>query len=223
PTGTACRVDGGYEVSGRWSFSSGCDHCRGVNVGAIVRPPDGAPADIPEYRSFLLHPGQYEIADNWNVSGLRGTGSHDIVVEPTFVPEHRSQSHVDYALGLPLPGHEVNPGPLYRIPWSVVFNMALAASILGLARGYVRLWTAETAQRRVPPGIALADDPLTQHRLAVATWTIDAATTLLRADAVEVYERAEAHDVPTMPERGRYRWRMNRSCELVGDAVVALH
>lgn len=223
PTGTARRVDGGYEVSGRWSFSSGCDHCEGVNLGAIVRPAEGETALIPEYRSFLLQPDQYVIDDTWNVAGLRGTGSKDIVVEATFVPEHRSQSHLDYALSLPLPGQEVNPGPLYRMPWSVVFNMALAASILGSARGYVELWTGETRERKVPPGIALADDPITQRRIAEATWTLDAAVTLLRNDATELYDRAETGDTPTMADRGRYRWRMNRSCELVGDAIVSLH
>ncbi len=223
PTGKAVRVDGGYEVSGRWSFSSGCDHCRGVNLGAIVPPTDGDDGAVPEYRSFLLHPDQYVIEDNWNVAGLRATGSKDIVVAETFVPEHRSQSHVDYALGEPLPGHDVNPGPLYRMPWSVVFNMALASSILGSARGYVEAWTAEAATRRIPPGIALADDPITQRRLAEATWTLDAALTMLRADAVDLYARAEAGDTPTMADRGRYRWRMNRGCELVGDAVATLH
>lgn len=223
PTGKAKRVDGGYEVSGRWSFSSGCDHARGVNLGAIVPPPDGEAVVIPEYRSFLLHPEQYVIEDTWNVAGLRGTGSKDIVVAPTFVPEHRSQSHVDYALGMPLAGQETNPGPLYRMPWSVVFNMALAASVMGSARGYVRLWTEETAGRVIPPGVRLADDPLTQRRLAEATWTIDSSIARLRADAIELYDRAVANDIPTMPERGHYRWHMNRGCELVGDAVVQLH
>ena len=78
PTGKAERADGGYKVWGRWSFSSGCDHCRGVNLGAIV--PGG---DIPEFRSFLLLPGQYRIEDNWHAAGLKATGSKDIVVAET--------------------------------------------------------------------------------------------------------------------------------------------
>lgn len=222
PTGRAVPVDGGHRVSGRWSFSTGCEHCRGVNLGAIVtseEPADGA----PDYRSFLLHPDQYVIEPNWDVAGLRGTGSHDIVVEDAFVPDHRSQSHLDYAQGAPLPGWQVNPGPLYRLPWSVVFNTTLAASILGSARGYVDLWTAQTAERRIPPGIALADDPLTQRRLAEAIWILDAALAMLRADTRELTARAEAHDPVTMAERGHYRWNANRGCELVHDAVVALH
>ena len=219
PTGKAVRVDGGYEVSGRWSFSSGCDHCVAVNIGAIVKPGDGADDAVPDYRSFLLHGDQYGIEDNWHVAGLRGTGSKDIVVAGAFVPDHRSQSHLDYALGRSLPGQDVNPGVLYRMPWSVVFNAALAASVVGSARGFVELWTTEAATRVVPPGVKLADDPLTQRRLADATWAVDAATSGLRATAADLWAAAESGHMPSMDERAVHRWRMNRGCELVGQAV----
>jgi len=73
PTGKAEKVDGGYRVWGRWSFSSGCDHCHGVNLGAIVR----SEATIPDFRSFVLMADQYRIEDNWHVAGLKGTGSKD--------------------------------------------------------------------------------------------------------------------------------------------------
>lgn len=217
PTGKAERVDGGYTVSGRWSFSSGCDHCRSVNLGAIV--PGG---DIPEFRSFLLADGQYRIEDNWHVAGLKGTGSKDIVVEEVFVPEHRTQSHIDYAVGAPLPGQVHNDGPLYRLPWSVVFNMALAASILGSARGFVDLWVAETRDRFVAGSGRLADDPLTQRRLADALWDLDAAITVLRADAQSLWDMAEVRHTPTMDERARLRWNTNRGCERVASACADL-
>lgn len=65
----------------------------------------------------------------------------------------------------------------------------------------------------------LADDPITQHRLAEAVWTLDSAISRMRSDAVELWQRAEARDTPTMQERGRYRWNLNRGCDLVGRAV----
>jgi 3-hydroxy-9,10-secoandrosta-1,3,5(10)-triene-9,17-dione monooxygenase len=224
PTGKAEPVAGGYRVSGRWSFSSGCDHCRGVNLGAITGKRDlGGGVALPELRSLLLLPGQYRIEDNWHVAGMKGTGSKDIVVDDAFVPEHRSQSHLDYALGRPLPGQEKNDGALYRLPWSVVFNMALAASTLGAAQGFVDTWIAETSARKLPGfGSRLADDPLTQRRLADATWTLEAAIARLRSDAVELWQMAEARHVASMQERGRFRWNLTRGCELVGDAVVDL-
>lgn len=217
PTGKAERVDGGYKVSGRWSFSSGCDNCRGVNLGAIVPG-----SEIPEFRSFLLLPGQYRIEDNWHVAGLKGTGSKDIVVDEVLVPEYRTQSHIDYAVGAPLPGQVHNDAPLYRLPWSVVFNMALAASILGSARGFVEAWVGETRDRFVPGSGRLADDPLTQRRLADALWDLDAATTVLRADARSLRDMAQARHTPTMDERARLRWNTNRGCERVAAACTDL-
>src|SRR5437016_7557413 len=115
PTGKAEKVAGGYKVSGRWSFSSGCDHCRGVMLGAICGSREIAGNQVRDFRSVLLMRDQYRIDDNWHVAGLRGTGSKDIVVEETFVPDFRTQSHLDYAMNLPLPGQEVNQGPLYRL------------------------------------------------------------------------------------------------------------
>lgn len=220
PTGTAIKVEGGYEVSGRWSFSSGCDHCVGVNLGAVIRT---EAKGMPDYRSFLLYSDQYRIDDTWDVVGLKGTGSKDIVVDTAFVPEHRTQSHVDYASSAPLPGWDSNPGSLYRIPWSVVFNMALAASTLGSAQGYLDVWRSENADRKISGGATLADDPITQRRLAEAHWALDASITLMRANAIELQDRASADDTPTMAGRGRYRWNLNRGCELVSDAVSQLH
>jgi 3-hydroxy-9,10-secoandrosta-1,3,5(10)-triene-9,17-dione monooxygenase len=214
PTGKADRVDGGYRLRGRWSFSSGCDHCRGVNLGAIV--PGN---DIPEFRSFLLLPDQYRIEDNWYVAGLRGTGSKDIVVDETFVPDYRTQSHLDYAVGAVLPGQERNDGPLYRLPWSVVFNMALAGSVLGASRGFIDSWVDETTPR-VAAGVGrLADDPLTQRRLSDALWDLDATIALVRADVQSMWDMAEACETPSMADRARVRWNMNRGCERVAAAI----
>jgi 3-hydroxy-9,10-secoandrosta-1,3,5(10)-triene-9,17-dione monooxygenase len=221
PTGKAEKVAGGWRLSGRWSFSSGCDHCRGVMLGAIpgAREIDGKA--LPDLRSFLLQPEQYRIEDNWHVAGLRGTGSKDIVVDGALVPEHRSQSHLDYALNLPLPGRERNDGPLYRLPQSVVFNMALAASVLGSARGFIEAWTQES-RARVVLGKRIADDPLMQRRLAEAVWDLEAAMTRIRVDAQELWQMAEARIAPSMPQRAHLRWNLNRGCERVGRAVSEL-
>ncbi len=219
PTGKAIEVDGGYEVSGRWSFSTGCDHCEGVNLGAVVPTASGG----RELRSFLLQVDQYTIDDTWDVVGMRGTGSKDIVVEPTFVPTYRSQGHTDYGNGAELPGWSFNDSPLYRLPWSIVFNTALAASVLGAAQGYVDTWIAETATRTLPGGRPLADDPLMQRHVAEANWTLQAALLRVRADVGELEQRAIAKETPSMAERGHYRWNLTRGCELVGDAIGHLH
>jgi 3-hydroxy-9,10-secoandrosta-1,3,5(10)-triene-9,17-dione monooxygenase len=222
PTGKAEKVAGGYKLSGRWSFSSGCDHCRGVMLGAICGSREVAGKPVRDFRSFLLRRDQYQIDDNWHVAGLQGTGSKDIVVAEAFVPEHRSQSHFDYAMNLPLPGQKLNDGPLYRLPWSVVFHMALGAATLGSARGFVDLWTAHTRDRTLSFGGRAADDALMQKRLAEATWYLDAAIMRMRADAIELGQMAEARIAAPMELRAQMRWNLNRGCELVGQAVAEL-
>jgi 3-hydroxy-9,10-secoandrosta-1,3,5(10)-triene-9,17-dione monooxygenase len=222
PTGKAEKVAGGYKLSGRWSFSTGCDHCRGVMLGAISGTREIGGNQVRDFRSFLLMPDQYRIEDNWHVAGLRGTGSKDIVVEETFVPEYRTQSHLDYAMNASLPGQELNKGPLFRMPWSVVFNMALAASALGSARGFVDAWIAATRDRKLNSGGRAADDSLIQQRLAEAIWYLDASVTRVRADAIELWQMAEAHEAASMQLRAQKRWNMNRGCDLVGQAVTDL-
>lgn len=224
PTGRAEPVDGGFRVSGRWSFSSGCDHCQAVNLGAIAGAQDlGGGRMAPDFRSFLLLREQYSIDDNWHVGGLQGTGSKDIVVEDAFVPNYRTQSHLDYALGRPLPGRAVNPSPLYGMPFSVVFNMALAASVLGSARGFIESWIETTGPRRVGPGGATAaDDPLVQRRVAEAQWNLDAAVLHLRSDARTLWNVAAAGEHTSERMRAQMRWNMNRGCELVSDSVLDL-
>src|SRR5215468_9034798 len=89
PTGRAKLVKGtgeagaGYQLNGRWSFSSGCDHATWVLLGGIVTNDEGQPVD---FRTFLLPASDYVIDDVWDTVGLRGTGSNDIVVTGAFVP-----------------------------------------------------------------------------------------------------------------------------------------
>ncbi len=222
PTGKAGKVAGGYQLSGRWSFSSGCDHCRGVMLGALCGSREIDGKQVRDFRSFLLLPDQYRIDDNWHVAGLKGTGSKDIVVEEAFVPEYRTQSHLDYAMNLPLPGQEINQGPLYRLPWSVVFNMAIAVSALGSAQGFVDAWIMATRDRKLGSGGRAADDAMIQDRIATATWYLDASITRVRADATELWQMAEAREPVSMNQRAQMRWNMNRGCELVGQAVASL-
>jgi 3-hydroxy-9,10-secoandrosta-1,3,5(10)-triene-9,17-dione monooxygenase len=223
PSGKAEKVPGGYKVYGRWSFSSGCDHCKAVNLGAIAGAIEIAGNPVPDFRSFLLHADQYRIEDNWNVAGLKGTGSKDIVVEDAFVPDYRTQSHLAYGMNQPLPGQVLNDGPLYRLPWSVVFNSALAASVLGSARGFIDLWTEQSRDRVLSLGAGrLADDALMQKRLAEATWDLDAAVTRIRADAVELWQMAEAREPASMQLRAQKRWNLNRGCDVVARAITEL-
>jgi indole-3-acetate monooxygenase len=127
-TGQAVRVPGGYRVSGRFPFVSGCHHCEWVWVGCIVVE-NGVPcvdgSGVPETRQCLLQSSQCEILDTWHTTGLRGTGSNDIVVRDEFVEEKHSFSFQD-------PKLIKRPGPLYAFPF--MFMAKGSAPALGIAR-----------------------------------------------------------------------------------------
>ena len=128
PTGTATLVPGGYRVSGRFPFVSGCHHCEWVWLGCNVIE-DGAPRvnanGVPETRQCLLRLKQCEILDTWYTTGLRGTGSNDVAVHDQFVPAEHSFSFQDSAV-------VKRTGPLYAFPF--MFAAKGPAVALGITR-----------------------------------------------------------------------------------------
>jgi 3-hydroxy-9,10-secoandrosta-1,3,5(10)-triene-9,17-dione monooxygenase len=222
PTGKAERVAGGFRVSGRWSFSSGCDHCRWVNLGAIAGGIDVDGRQMPDFRSFLLPRKDYRIDDNWHVAGLAGTGSKDIVVDGAFVPDHRSMSHWDLTLGRSMPGWELNPAPLYRLPFAVVFINALSAAILGAAAGFLDAWIENSRERKSGIGLRIAEDPYCQELVAQTSYAIQSATLTFLNDCDEMIESACAGDPLTLARRAQLRYNTTRSAGLAANAVDRL-
>ncbi len=143
PHGNAAVVAGGYRVTGRWPFASGCEHCTWLMGGCAVLD-DGKPRllpnGLPDSRMMLFPAANVEIIDTWTVTGLRGTGSHDIAVSELFVPEGRSVSL--------LTDRPCQPGPLYAFPVFGLLALGIAGVALGIARSaideLVRLATAKT-------------------------------------------------------------------------------
>jgi indole-3-acetate monooxygenase len=128
PTGKATRVADGYRVEGRFPFVSGCHHSEWVWLGCIVHE-DGAPRTdakgVPETRQCFLRVSQCEILDTWHTTGLRGTGSNDILVRDVYVPEEQTFSFQD-------PAVVKRPGPLHAFPYLFIAKGPAAA--LGIAR-----------------------------------------------------------------------------------------
>ncbi len=222
PTGRAEKVSGGYRLNGRWSFSTGCDHCQWVNLGAVTGPIeiDGTP--VQDFRSFMLPRRDYKIDDNWRVAGLCGTGSKDIVVENAFVPAHRSQSHWDYMLGREMPGWEFNPAPLYRLPFAAVFNYALSASVLGATRGFLDAWIESTRPRKLGLGGIASEDPFIQKLLSEADYAIDAGMLKLRRDCDELMDAGRASVSLSLQRRAAIRYNACRSAQLAARAIDRL-
>ena len=172
PMGRAKPVDGGFQFSGRWSFSSGCDHAQWVFLGGLVLGPDGNPVD---FRTFLLPRSDYEIEDVWDTIGLRGTGSNDIIVPDVFVPEYRTLSFMDTGR-CKCPGQQVNTAPLYKLPFASVFSCSIAVPVVGMATGAYDAYVSYTRERvRASTGGKAAEDSFNQVRIAEAASRLDAA------------------------------------------------
>jgi 3-hydroxy-9,10-secoandrosta-1,3,5(10)-triene-9,17-dione monooxygenase len=203
PTGRARTAAGGHRLTGRWSFSSGCDHASWVLLGGIATGEEGTP---PDFRTFLLPATDYAIDDVWDTIGLRGTGSNDIVVDDVFVPEYRSVSFTDH-IRLVGPGQELNPGPLYRLPYGAVFSYAITTPVIGMASGAYDAHVAYMRDRvrASYAGQKAKEDPFSQVRIAEAGSLIDGAWLALERDMSELMAHARAGRKPPMPLRLRVR------------------
>jgi 3-hydroxy-9,10-secoandrosta-1,3,5(10)-triene-9,17-dione monooxygenase len=176
PTGKAQLTDGGFRLSGRWSFSSGCDHCSWVLLGGLVLNDEG---NVVDFRTFMVPRADYTIEDVWNVVGLRGTGSNDIVVDDVFVPEAftLSMSDTGRCYG---PGQEVNTSDLYKLPFHSVFTMTISTPLIGMAYGAYDEHV-EMQRKRVRAAYLAektANDPYASVRIARAANEIDSAWVL---------------------------------------------
>jgi len=203
PTGRAEAVDGGHLLTGRWSFSSGCDHASWALLGGIVLDAEGKPVD---FRTFLLPLRDYVINDVWDTVGLRGTGSNDIVVGGAFVPEYRSLSFNDVSRCV-CPGQEANQAPLYRLPFGSVFSYAITTPIIGMATGAYDAHVAYQRERVRASyvGQKAAEDPFAQVRVAEAAAELDAAWLALERNMAELMTRARAGEKMPVPLRLRVR------------------
>ncbi|MFD0125807.1 3-hydroxy-9,10-secoandrosta-1,3,5(10)-triene-9,17-dione monooxygenase oxygenase subunit [Streptomyces virginiae] len=214
PTGKVTPVDGGFTLSGRWHFSSGCDHTDWALLGGLVTDPEGRPVDM---RTFLVPRADFRIDEVWDTVGLRGSGSNDITLDEVFVPERRALSFGPVT-ALQVPGHAVNPEPLYRLPYASVFTTTISTPIVGIAEGAYEGYVEATRDRlRVSYGQQVAEDPFAQVRIARAASDIDASWLQLRRNIDELHALAErGAELPTT-----LRTRVRRDQVLATERCVA--
>jgi 3-hydroxy-9,10-secoandrosta-1,3,5(10)-triene-9,17-dione monooxygenase len=220
PTGRLVPVDGGYEASGRWSFSSGSSHCRWVLLGAIVMGQDGRPVD---FLTIVVPRSDYTIEDVWDVVGLRGTGSNDVVLDKVFVPEHRTLSFNDVS-ALRCPGQAENDAPLYRLPFGTVFSYTITTPLIGIALGAYEAHV-ERMRERVRMsygGQKVASDAFAHVRVARAASDIDAAWLQLERNLDEQMAHAVAGEPIPMELRLRARRDQVRGTERALDSIALL-
>lgn len=221
PCGKASPADGGYRLSGRWPFASGVDSAGWMLVGAMVLQPDSAPAP----RLMLVPRPHFHSLDNWRAYGLTGTGSHDVVIDDVFVPEHRTVSPDLVVSGVNAPGASVSNSPVYRIPMFAGFGFALASAPLGATLAAVSEFTA-SLRRRVGTYTAakLAEMTPIQMRVAEVNSCVDFALNTYRADLAELVRLTEAGGL--IDDASKLRWKRNQAfsmmlCKRAIDGVMA--
>ncbi|HEV7193122.1 MAG TPA: flavin-dependent monooxygenase [Jatrophihabitantaceae bacterium] len=216
PMGRAKEVDGGFQFSGRWSFSSGCDHAQWIFLGGLVIGEEGTPVD---FKTFLLPRADYEIDDVWDTIGLRGTGSNDIIVDDVFVPAYRTLSFIDTGRCV-CPGQEVNTSPLYKLPFAMVFSNSISVPVVGMATGAYEAYVGWTKERvRASTGGKASDDSFNQLRIAEAASKIDSAVYSIERNIGEALALATAGEKISMPLRVRAR---RDQVNATGSAITAV-
>ena len=200
PDTAAVPTDGGYRVTGRWSFSSGIRHANWVAALTPLRPPgeDGRRTDGSREEIVLLAPrDQVEVLDVWQVNGLRGTGSFSFRADDLFVPAARSY-RVDDA--------PRESGPLYLVPKVLMFSTGFATVALGVARSALDA-AIDIAGRKVPGKWTskLAHAAATQRQIGQAEATWSSARAFLEKAASTLWDSACNKGALTEEERIRLR------------------
>jgi alkylation response protein AidB-like acyl-CoA dehydrogenase len=185
-----CRgiaVPGGYRVTGRWDFASGCRHASWIGAHGTVVEPDGSLRlnnfGRPTLRTWLFPVDKANLLDNWDPIGLRGTASESYTVEDLFVPEEFTGTREDPTL-------RREPGPLYAFPQQTLYSVGIASVALGIARGMLDAFI-DLALRKTPRGTGrLADNAVIQAEVARAEARLGAARCYLIDTVTEIYRRA---------------------------------
>jgi 3-hydroxy-9,10-secoandrosta-1,3,5(10)-triene-9,17-dione monooxygenase len=198
PTGHATPVEGGYRFSGRWGWSTGVEHCDWIFLGGLLPKKDGSGA--LEHATFLLPKSDYKVIENWDVIGLRGTGSHDIVVEDVFVPEYRTQRTNDHT-DAGCPGRATNPGWLYRIPFTQVFQRAVSTACIGALDGAVNSFRQRAASHVGKHGTKMAEDVNSQQSVTEAMMASDQLKLVLYRNYARIVECAKTGQRMAVEER----------------------
>lgn len=218
PTARAIVVDGGYRVTGRQGFSTGCRHASWIAAHAQViengevRLKDGN----PEARYLLVPVAQVELLDTWHTRGMRGTGTHHFEVKDVFVPAERTF----LARGAPL----VTNGARYRFSTGLSFAAGDGAVALGLARSCLDAFF-ELAGAKTPRYTAnlLRDQPLIQLTVGQAEAALRSGRAFLMEAVGDLWDEATSTGAVTLERRVALRLASTHAIRLAAQIVDSLY
>jgi indole-3-acetate monooxygenase len=216
PRGRAMAVPGGYRITGHWFFASGCMHSSALHGACRVFDRDAPrlrPNGDQEVRIAFFHPKSVaRIIDTWDVSGMRGTGSHDIEVEDLFVPEERTFSAAERRARV--------TGPINRMHGFDLAGCGFCCVGLGVARAAIDAFV-ELAQVKVPRGASdlLRDRPMVQTVVGEAEALLRSGRALLFDVVEEMWETVLAARPIAERQRGDLRLAMTHAAQHAAKAT----
>jgi 3-hydroxy-9,10-secoandrosta-1,3,5(10)-triene-9,17-dione monooxygenase len=213
PMGKVEPVEGGFRFSGRWGWSSGCDHCTWALLGAIL--PDGT------YRTFLVPRSDYRIEDTWHSMGLQGTGSNDVIVEDAFVPDYRTHKQSDGFQGTN-PGVDQSSALLYSMPWAQLFIRVVSTPAIGAARNALSLYCELVKGKASGDITKLAQDTGTQMRIAQASNAIEEMRSVMLSNFDTMMATLRAGGEIELNDRILYRYQASLVIEKSIEVVDSL-
>lgn len=201
PGGRLRPCPGGYQLEGRWSFASGCHHGSWALVSAQV---DGADSGASDFCCAAVPIEKVRIEDTWHTSGMRGTGSADLVIDETFVPKERTIDFVGLLSG-ETPGSKIHAAAAYRLPLVPVLALVASAPALGLAKGALAVFRDRVQRPNAAGGRDAAGWAPAQVRLAEASMEVAAAESLFRETVASLLARNEVGERFSESDRAYFR------------------
>ncbi|HEY1701810.1 MAG TPA: hydroxylase [Trebonia sp.] len=206
PQGIATPVDGGYLLSGRWNFSTGTDHARWLFLGALTGDGKGGLASPPGYLHVVLPRADYTIVDDsWDVIGLCGTGSKDVVVNGAFIPAYRTIAADDVNEGAAAAARAGQAGTVYKLPFWTVFPLGITAAVIGIAEGALAAHLDHQRDRVTGMGTKIKDDPYVLQAISEAASEIAASRAQLLDGISRLYDLADTGREITFADRSVQR------------------
>ncbi len=205
PSGTGRTVEGGYEISGRWAWGSGTQHCDWITCGTLT--------DDGGFRLFFVPAAEVTILDTWYSSGLRGTGSNDFSVDAVVVPAERSVQ--------PLLGRVQVDTALGHFPNFCLLASGVAAATLGIARRAIDelVALADAGKRSVYSSKSLAQTTMAQVEIARAEALLGSARAFLLHELGVAWDQAVAGTRVPVEQRARIRLACTHAARSAAGAV----
>jgi 3-hydroxy-9,10-secoandrosta-1,3,5(10)-triene-9,17-dione monooxygenase len=219
--GTGKRVDGGLRLTGKWGFSSGCDHSTWEQLACIVKDDAGKPVD---WVMCQVPQSQCTVIDDWQTLGMRGTGSRTVACTDILIPAHRAQSMHVANPRHEYPGLKVHTNPMFKVPTPALGGHCIAGCVVGNATNMLEQTTELVKQRSTAyTGAKMRDFQTVQIRIGLAAAKIDAVRMWLRSDCIQAEEVYRAGNELSMEDKLRYRRNSAVGVKIVGEAVDSIY